>query len=70
MPIGIQINYSTELSIHHIPNQIYELLDTKQCQITVFYDLSKASDTIPHDILLQKEYEHGKQYVYYQNFIL
>ena len=51
---GFRPNYSTELAIHCLTNQIYEVLDKKQYQITVFCDLSKAFDTISHDILLQK----------------
>jgi len=82
---GFRPNYSTELAIHCLTNQIYEVLDKKQYQITVFCDLSKAFDTISHDILLQKLEVYGirgpalawfqsylsnrKQYVYYQNCI-
>lgn len=51
---GFRPKYSTELAIHHLCQNIYDALDKKSIQITVFCDLSKAFDTISHDILLQK----------------
>lgn len=56
---GFRPTYSTELAIHQLSQSIYNTLDNKQCQITVFCDLSKAFDTISHSILLRKLDNYG-----------
>lgn len=80
---GFRPKRSTELALHHLSQCIYTALDTKVYQLTVFCDLTKAFDTIPHFILLQKLLVYGirgpafkwfqsylsqrKQYVVYGN---
>ena len=52
--IGFRLKFSTELAIHHLTQNIYNALDNRMYQLTVFCDLSKVFDTINHDILLEK----------------
>ena len=56
---GFRPKYSTELAIHQLSQNIYDTLDNKQYQITVICDLSKAFDTVSHNIMLHKLYNYG-----------
>ena len=56
---GFRPKYSTELAIHQLSQNIYDTLDNKQYQITVLCDLSKAFDTVSHNILLHKLCNYG-----------
>ena len=56
---GFRPKYSTELAIHQLSQNIYDTLDNKQYQITVLCDLSKAFDTVSHNIMLHKLYNYG-----------
>ena len=42
-------------------DKVTEVLDKEECIIGVFFDFSKAFDTVDHDILLQKLTLHGIQ---------
>lgn len=56
---GFRPKYSTELAVHQLCKSIYQAIDSKLFQISVFCDLTKAFDTISHEILLQKLLVYG-----------
>ena len=51
---GFQPKKSTELASLELADRLVQLLDSGFIPITVFLDLSKAFDTIDHNILIQK----------------
>ena len=51
---GFRPNFSTELAVQQMCQQMYDAIDNKLYQITIFCDFSKAFDTISHTILLDK----------------
>lgn len=51
---GFRKGKSTTTAIFNFLNKIYESVDNKQYTIGIFYDLSKAFDTINHELLLNK----------------
>ena len=51
---GFQKEHSTEHAILHLTNQILQSFDQDKFAIGVFIDLSKAFDTVDHNILLKK----------------
>lgn len=56
---GFIPNYSTELAIHQLCQNIYNDIDNKEFQVTLFCDLTKAFDTISHSILLENLEVYG-----------
>ena len=48
---GFRKNHSTGLALIHLVNQIASCLDQNKVTAGVFLDLSKAFDTIDHQIL-------------------
>ena len=56
---GFRPKYSTELALHCLCQNMYNTMDAKLYQITVFCDLTKAFDTISHNILLEKLLVYG-----------
>ena len=51
---GFRANRSTELAIVSVLNKIINAIENKQFTVGVFLDLSKAFDTVNHDILSNK----------------
>ena len=80
---GFRPGHSTELALISATNKLYKALDGKNSAVGVFLDLSKAFDTIDHNILLDKLAFYGirgitltwfqnylcnrQQFVYYNN---
>ena len=80
---GFRKNHSTSMALMTIVDKISETLQNKQFVLGVFLDLSKAFDTVDHEILCQKLQWYGirglandwikshlsnrSQYVYYNN---
>ena len=56
---GFRTNHSTISAITSVTNHIISALDKKQHCAAVFVDLSKAFDTVDHDILLSKLFNIG-----------
>jgi retron-type reverse transcriptase len=56
---GFRPGLSTEMAILQVYNNIISALDSRKHTVGVFLDLSKAFDTINHDILLSKLAHYG-----------
>ena len=56
---GFRKNHSTALSLINLINKIAESIDRNEVTIGVFLDLSKAFDTLDHEILLNKPEHYG-----------
>ena len=58
---GFRRNHSTETATLEFIDKIFKHLDENRTPISIFLDLSKAFDTLDHDILLQKLAFYGVQ---------
>lgn len=56
---GFRQNYSTDMAVIEIHDRIVKELNEGKSVIGVFMDLSKAFDSLSHDILLQKMQHYG-----------
>jgi len=56
---GFRKNHSTTHAILEVVDKLSEAIDKRNISIGVFLDLSKAFDTIKHDILLNKLNHYG-----------
>ncbi|KAJ8044616.1 RNA-directed DNA polymerase from mobile element jockey [Holothuria leucospilota] len=56
---GFRSGHSTELALADAVDKLYSAIQRKQNSIGVFLDLSKAFDTIDHNILLRKLSHYG-----------
>ena len=56
---GFRSQHSTELAGLELADRIIQNLDKKESQINIYIDLSKAFDTLDHDILLHKLEYYG-----------
>ena len=56
---GFRENKSTEFAIIELTNKITKAIDRGEYTIGIFLDLSKAFDTINHNILVQKLDHYG-----------
>ena len=80
---GFRANYSTQLALVDLIDKLSSALDNSLHTVGLFLDLSKAFDTIDHNILINKLHRYGvrgvalnwfesylsdrKQYVVWQN---
>ena len=56
---GFRENYSTELAVSQLCNEIIENLENNDITCSIFLDLARAFDTVDHKILLNKLYKYG-----------
>jgi len=65
---GFRSNRSTSMAVLEMTDKINEATENNQFSIGVFVDLSKAFDTLNHNILLNKLYYYGIRGVSYEWF--
>ena len=56
---GFRKNYSTSHALIHLINKISTAIDQREITVGVFLDLSKAFDTLDHEILFAKPEHYG-----------
>ena len=65
---GFRTAHSCENAVSELVNKIIKGRQDGLYTLTVFLDLSKAFDTLKHDVLLEKLYKYGIRGVTYQWF--
>ena len=69
---GFQKDLSTEQAILEMQDRLVKILNSKDCCVGIFMDLSKAFDTLDHNILLKKLSHYGIRGValdWFQNYL-
>ena len=69
---GFRPSYSTETALLHTLEQIITSLDNKQITMAIYIDLSKAFDSLDHNILLHKLEHYGIRgipYNWFKNYL-
>ena len=61
---GFRKQHSTTLALIDMYDKISSSIDQRKCSVGVFLDLSKAFDTVNHDILLNKLDYYGIRGLY------
>ena len=56
---GFRKNHSTSLALTHLINKIASAIDQNEVTVGIFLDLSKAFDTLDHEILFSKLKHYG-----------
>ena len=56
---GFRSGHSTVLPLINIQDKISQAIDRKEFSVGIFLDLSKAFDTVDHDILIKKLHNYG-----------
>ena len=56
---GFRVKHSTELATIELVDRVLHSFDNKELPLTIFMDLSKAFDTLDHNILLKKLRYYG-----------
>ena len=56
---GFKSGHSTEYAIMEVIDRTITALDSNETTINIFLDLSKAFDTLDHNILLNKLHTYG-----------
>ena len=65
---GFRKNHSTSSALIDVVDKIYENLDASLMVVGIYLDLTKAFDTVNHDILLHKLQNYGIRGIPYQWF--
>jgi len=61
-------NYSTSLALIDVVDNIYQNLDASLTVVGIYLDLTKAFDTVNHDLLLYKLQNDGIRGIAYHWF--
>ena len=65
---GLRRGNSIEIAIFSLRNTVLSSLNKKQVIAGLFYDLSKAFDSVSHSVLLQKLFYYGVRETYHNWF--